>query len=118
MRGNARGCVLTEPLWGIPYNLWAPYASIYMLALGLSDSQVGMVISLSLTGQTAMALISGVITDKMGRKRATLVFDILAWSVPCLLWASARSLEWFVVAGGSRTLPGAACWWRTLTQKT
>jgi hypothetical protein len=35
----------------------------------------------------------------MGRKRATLVFDILAWSVPCLLWASARSLEWFVVAG-------------------
>lgn len=99
LRGNARGAVFTEPLWGIPYNLFAPYASVYMLALGLSDSQVGMVISVSLAGQIGMALLSGVITDRLGRRRATLVFDILAWSVPCLIWASARSLTWFLVAG-------------------
>src|SRR5205814_250781 len=29
----------------------------------------------------------------------TLLFDILAWSIPCLLWASAQSLVWFLVAG-------------------
>ena len=27
LRGNPRACVYTEPLWGIPYNLFAPYAS-------------------------------------------------------------------------------------------
>ncbi len=99
LRGNARGAVLTEPLWGIPYNLFAPYASVYMLALGLSDSQVGMVISVSMAGQVAMALLSGIITDRMGRRRATLVFDLLAWSVPCLIWAGAQNLHWFLVAG-------------------
>ncbi len=99
LRGNARGAVLTEPLWGIPYNLFAPYISLYMLSQGLTQSQVGLVVSVTLGGQIVFALLSGIITDKLGRKRATLVFDILAWTIPCLLWASARSLVWFLVAG-------------------
>ena len=99
LRGNARGAVFTEPLWGIPFNLYAPYVSIYMIALGLSKSQVGLVASAALAGQIVFALLSGAITDKMGRKRATLVFDLLAWSIPCLLWASAQSLVWFLAAG-------------------
>jgi MFS family permease len=99
LRGNARGAVLTEPLWGIPYNLFAPYASIYMVALGLTDRQVGLVTSVSLAGQAALALVAGVITDRLGRKRATLIFDILSWSVPCLIWAAAQNIVWFLVAG-------------------
>jgi hypothetical protein len=35
LRGNARAAVYTEPLWGIPFNLFATYVSIYMVALGL-----------------------------------------------------------------------------------
>ena len=46
LKGNARGCVYTEPLWGIPYNLYAPYVSIYMVALGLSDKQIGLTVSI------------------------------------------------------------------------
>lgn len=99
LRGNARGAIITEPLWGIPFNLFAPYASVYMLALGLRDSQVGMVTSVAMAGQVVMALLAGVIIDKMGRKRATLVFDILAWSIPCLLWACAQDIRWFIAAG-------------------
>ncbi|MCX6359614.1 MAG: MFS transporter [Armatimonadetes bacterium] len=99
LRGNARGAIITEPLWGIPFNLFAPYASVYMLALGLRDSQVGFVTSVAMAGQVAMALLAGVIIDKMGRKRATLVFDILAWTIPCLLWACARDIRWFIAAG-------------------
>ena len=48
LRGNARGCVVTEPLWGIPYNLFAPYVSVYMLALGLTDGQIGLITSICL----------------------------------------------------------------------
>jgi len=99
LRGNARGAVLTEPLWGIPFNLYTPYVSLYMLALGVTHSQVGLIVSTTLAGQIVFALLSGIITDKLGRKRATLVFDILAWTIPCLLWASARSLSWFLAAG-------------------
>jgi MFS family permease len=99
LRGNARGAVLTEPLWGIPFNLYTPYVSLYMLALGLSQAQIGLVVSISLAGQMVVALVSGIVTDKLGRKRATLIFDILAWTVPCLLWAFARGFEWFLAAG-------------------
>ena len=29
-KGNPRTLVLIEPLWGIPYNLIAPFATLYM----------------------------------------------------------------------------------------
>ena len=99
LRGNPRGCVYTEPLWGVPFNLYAPYVSIYMLALGLSDQQIGLILSLSWGFQIMFALFSGVITDKMGRRLTTLVFDILAWTVPSLLSALANSFWVFLAAG-------------------
>lgn len=34
LRGNQRACLYTEPLWGIPYNLYMPFVSVYMAALG------------------------------------------------------------------------------------
>jgi len=98
LRGNVRGCVYTEPLWGIPYNLYAPYVSVYMLAFGLSDSQIGLITSIGMALQVFWTLMSGAITDKLGRKRTTLIFDILSWSVPCLIWAAAQDFTYFVVA--------------------
>lgn len=98
LRGNARACVYTEPLWGIPYNLYAPYISIYMLAFGLTDSQIGLVASSGMVVQIFWTLLSGAITDKFGRKRTTLVFDILSWSVPCVIWAVSQSFAYFLAA--------------------
>ncbi len=99
LRGNPRGCVYTEPLWGIPFNLYAPYVSIYMVALGLSDKQIGSIISISWSFQIVFALLSGVITDKLGRRRTTLIFDIIAWSVPAVISAIAQNFWYFVAAG-------------------
>lgn len=99
LRGNPRGCVYTEPLWGIPYNLYAPYVSIYMLALGLTDKQIGLIVSISWGFQIVLALLSGVVTDKLGRRRTTLVFDILSWSVPALISALAQNFWFFLAAG-------------------
>ena len=62
LTGNPRGCVYTEPLWGIPFNLYAPYVSIYMIALGLSDKQIGLIVSVSWGFQIVLALLSGVVT--------------------------------------------------------
>jgi len=99
LTGNPRGCVYTEPLWGIPFNLYAPYVSIYMLALGLSDTQIGTILSISWGFQIIMALVSGVITDKLGRRLTTLIFDILAWTIPALIAALAQNFWYFLAAG-------------------
>jgi len=85
LRGNPRAAVFTEPLWGIPYNLFIPYASVYMLALGVKDAQIGMITSFGLMVQTFFALISGAITDKLGRRLTTLLFDLLGWSIPVFI---------------------------------
>jgi len=98
LRGNARGCVLTEPLWGIPFYLYAPYASIYMLAFGLTDSELGLLASIGTALQVITTLLSGAVTDKLGRKRTTLIFDLLSWSIPALLLAFAQNFTYFLLA--------------------
>ena len=99
LRGNPRGCVYTEPLWGIPYNLYIPYVSIYMIALGLTDKQIGSIVSVSWGLQVVFALLSGVITDKLGRRRTTLIFDIVSWTIPSLISAISQNFWYFLVAG-------------------
>ena len=39
-KGNPRTLVLIEPLWGIPYNLIAPFATLYMYTQGITDVQI------------------------------------------------------------------------------
>lgn len=88
----------TEPMWGIPFNLYAPFASVYMLALGVSERSIGLIATVGLALQIITSILGGPITDKLGRKRATLIFDILSWSIPTLLWTLARSETWFYLA--------------------
>ncbi len=99
LSGNPRGCVYPEPLWGIPFNLYSPYASIYMVAIGLVDTQIGLIVSISWAVQLIFALFSGVITDKLGRRMTTLVFDVMAWAVPAFISAIAQNFWYFLAAG-------------------
>ena len=98
LRGNPRACIYTEPLWGIPFALYGPFAGVFMVALGLSGRQIGIVASVLLFMRAVFSVLGGVLTDKLGRKRATFIFDVLAWSVPCLIWAFSQNFWWFVVA--------------------
>jgi MFS family permease len=98
LRGNPRACVYTEPMWGLSMNLCLPYASVYMLTFGMNDIQVGIISSIYMFSQMIFAFLSGVIIDKMGRKLSTAVFDFIAWSLPCLIWASSQGFWFFVVA--------------------
>ena len=82
LRGNERACLWTEPLWGIPYNLYVPFASVYMAALGLSAVEIGTVSTVFFASQMVWALLSGPLTDKLGRRLCTVIFDVLSWSVP------------------------------------
>ncbi len=97
-RGNTRTCLIVEPLWGISYNLFVPYASLYMLALGCSDQQIGFVTAVGLGFQMLFSLFGGFITDKLGRRRTSLIFDLVSWSVPTLIWAVAQNIAFFLAA--------------------
>ena len=97
-RGNARTCILVEPLWGISYNLFVPYASLYMLSLGVSEGGIGAIASLGMVLQMFWSFSGGWITDRLGRRRTSPLFDLISWSAPTLIWAFARDLKWFLAA--------------------
>lgn len=90
LKGNPRACVYTEPMWGLSMNLCLPYATVYMLSFGMSDVQVGIVTSIYMFSQMISAFLSGAVTDKLGRRKSTAIFDFLAWSIPSIIWASSQ----------------------------
>lgn len=98
LRGNPRACVYTEPLWGISMGLCLPYATVFMLTFGMSDSEVGIISSIYMFSQMIFAFLSGAIVDKLGRRKSTMIFDFLSWSLPCLIWASSQGFWFFAVA--------------------
>ena len=98
LKGNPRACVYTEPLWGIPYNLYLPFHTLYMFSLGVTDVQIGLLISIGMFLQMFSSLLSGVLSDKFGRRETTLWADIVSWTIPCLIWAFARDFRWFFAA--------------------
>ena len=87
-----------EPLFGIPHTMYTGYMTLYMLELGMTKSQVGMVTSLGLAVHIFFALIGAFVTDKLGRRRTTLIFDTIGWSVAQLVWAFAQNIYFFIAA--------------------
>ncbi len=104
LKGNPRVTVWTEVMFGIPYNLFAPFMSVYMLAFGVTDQQIGGLASLGLFVQIFAALLSGVIVDKIGRRLSLFINDMLCWSVPCLIWAVAQDFRFFIAAAVMNSL--------------
>ena len=104
LKGNPRVTVLTEIMFGIPYNLFAPFATVYMLALGVTDQQIGSIASLGLVVQIFSALLSGAIVDKFGRRLTLFICDMFCWAVPCIIWAFAQDVRFFVAAAVMNSL--------------
>ena len=63
----------------------------------MSKPQVGLVTSLGLVVNVFFALISPYVTDKIGRKKASLVFDIIGWGIPLTIYAFAQNIYFFIV---------------------
>lgn len=97
-KGNPRTLILMEPLWGIPYNLIAPFATLYMYSQGITDVQIGLILSISMFVQMFFCFFGGIITDKMGRKFTTIMGDFFGWSVACLIWSISGNFWLFLIA--------------------
>jgi len=98
LKGNPRYAVFTEPLWGIPHNLYIPFFVLFQYSLGVRDNYIGILVAVSLVVQMVASVFSGVLTDKFGRRKTNIIWDHLAWTIPCLIWAFAQDFRWFLVA--------------------
>ena len=67
-----------------------------MAALGLSDKEIGGLATISMAAQVFFALISGPLVDKYGRRLITFLGDLMAWGIPCLIFACSQNFIWFV----------------------
>jgi len=98
IKGNARATVFLEPLFTIPQTLYVGFMTLYMLEFGVTLTQVGMITSLGLVVHIIFALISPFITDKLGRRYTTLIFDSIGWGGAMLVWAFAQNIYFFIIA--------------------
>lgn len=97
-RGNPRTLVLIEPLWGIPYNLISPFATLYMYTQGITDLQIGLILSITMVVQVLLSFFGGILSDKLGRKFTTMMGDFFGWAMACLVWAVSNNFWAFLVA--------------------
>lgn len=97
-KGNPKTLVLIEPLWGIPYNLIAPFATLYMYTQGITDVQIGLILSIAMVVQVFFSFFGGILTDKLGRKFTTMMGDFFGWSMACLIWSISSNFWLFLAA--------------------
>ncbi len=98
VRGNARACLLTQPLWSVAANLFTPYMTLYMLAVGCTNDQVGLVNAIGMVMGVFNAIFAGWITDRLGRRIANALGDLFCWVLACLIWGLSQNFIWFIAA--------------------
>ena len=98
LKGNTRISVIFLPLWNIPYVLFNFYLGLYMKAQGVTDQQIGYLIAIGFVSGAFFSLFSGAITDFLGRKKTTLIFDLIAWPLSLLIYFCATNFWLFVLA--------------------
>ncbi|GAA2711615.1 MFS transporter [Actinoplanes palleronii] len=95
---NARTSILTEPLWAIFGTAALFYLPLFMKDVGLSTVEIGLVISVNLYMAAVIQVLAGVVTNRLGRKRATFLFDVTSWVAPMAIWAISDNF-WFFLVG-------------------
>jgi len=98
LKGNPKALLFIEPLWGVPYNLIAPFATLYMQMQGITDLQIGLMLSIGLFLQIFFAFFAGIFSDRLGRKYVSMFGDSIGWALPCAIWAISDSFPLFLIA--------------------
>lgn len=98
LKGNSRVSVIYEPLWGIPFVLYSFYLSLYMKEQGITDTQLGYLISIGFLASVIFSMLGGLITDRLGRRKTTLIFDLIAWPGSLLIYLISGSFWMFALA--------------------
>lgn len=96
-RGNAAICLIFLPFWSLSYSLSFFYLSLYFRACGMTDAQLGMLVTAGAGASIVFSFFSAPIVDRMGRRKSTLVFDIVGSALPLLIFAANGSFAFALV---------------------
>ena len=80
------------------YGLVSVVLVFYLVGIGLSESQTGLLLTLTLMGDTAISLYLTTRADRVGRRRM-LIIGALLMAAAGLVFALTRNFFWLVVAG-------------------
>lgn len=97
---NTRNCIKVEPLWALFGGMIFFYVPLYMKEIGLSEVEMGVINTVNLLFSFVFHFFAGPITNRLGRKRTTLIFDLISWSIPMFIWAVAQNFWYFLIAAG------------------
>ncbi len=86
-RRNAFACLAFLPLWSLSYSLSFFYLSLYFKASGVTDGQLGLLVTAGSGASILFSVLAAPLVDRMGRRRSTLVFDLVGTALPFLLYA-------------------------------
>ena len=86
LRENAKVCILCHPFWSVPFTLYYYYLSLYLKAEGLSDAQIGNLMVAGTVASLVFSFVAAPLTDRLGRRNTTLVFDLLSSALPPLMY--------------------------------
>lgn len=95
---NAKVLVLTEPLWSIPMSWVFFYRPVFMRSLGITEVEIGLMMTLYSILQIFLPLFGGYLADRFGRKRVLMLFDVVGWVSAMSLWLIARELWHMILA--------------------
>ena len=98
LKGNARVCIAFHPLWGVPYTFYTYYISLYLKEIGLTDTALGRLMVAGTVASFLFSFISAPLVDRMGRKRATFVFDLLSSALPPLVYLFSKNFFFALLA--------------------
>jgi DHA1 family tetracycline resistance protein-like MFS transporter len=84
-------------LWAIPLAMVTPFRSLYLVSLGLSDTEVGLYNVLFIPFGLVGLWVGGYLTDAWGRKKTLFFFDTLSWGSYCFCMTIAFN-KWCAVA--------------------
>lgn len=90
--------LVLEPYSSVLASILTFYAALYMQGLGMDAKQIGLIATLGAVAGVITQAGAGPIVNRMGRKRALLVFSLLCWSVPLLLWALADGFTLLLIS--------------------
>ena len=98
LKGNSRVCIAFHPLWGVPYTFYTYYISLYLKEIGLTDTALGRLMVAGTVASFLFSFISAPLVDRMGRKRATFVFDLLSSALPPLVYLFSKNFFFALLA--------------------
>ncbi|HYK39568.1 MAG TPA: MFS transporter [Candidatus Eremiobacteraceae bacterium] len=101
LRGLPRDAVvllLTRFLRLFAYGALSVVLVFYLVSLGLTESRVGLLLTLTLAGDIAISLLLTTRADRMGRRR-TLIVGAILMAGAGIAFASTRNLLFLLIAG-------------------